>query len=311
LIAKLSSFQSLKVSEKFSDRSRSEIKLPADYHEKLVERRYSPATVKNYESRLVSFLKFIAPAKATDITVELIRKYLYHLADDRRVSTSTQNQAINAIKFYLEQVLGGERKTYYIDRPFKEQQLPRVLSVDEVKLMIELTLNMKHRFMLVMLYSSGLRLSELLGLRWQDFDDSRLQLFVKAGKGRKDRYTVLSTNANELAKRYQMKYSTRDFVFEGPNGSKYSARSVGKIVSRAARRAGISKGVTPHTLRHSFATHLLEQGVNLRYIQELLGRESSRTTERYTHMTSKGLSGIRSPLDCSGIDVNPLSSGKP
>jgi len=158
------------------------------------------------------------------------------------------------------------------------------------------------------LYSSGLRLSEMLNLRWKDFDEHRLQLFVDGGKGRKDRYTLLSRKTIELALIYIDQYQPKDLLFEGPHGKRYSPRSVGKIVERSAQVAGIGKGVTPHTLRHSFATHLLESGVDIRYIQMLLGHESSRTTERYTHMTTRGFEGIKSPLDRLDIDLKKLNS---
>ena len=202
-----------------------------------------------------------------------------------------------AIKFYLEKVLHGERKVYYIERPMKETKLPRVLSQEEVKALIEVTQNPKHRCILMLLYSSGLRLSELINLRWKDFDIERKQLFVDGGKGGKDRVTLLSEDAYAFTQHYRTIYNPRDLLFEGPDGKRYSGRSVNKIVHRSATMAGIRKSVSPHTLRHSFATHLLEQKVDIRYIQVLMGHESSKTTERYTHVTTRGFSMIKSPLD--------------
>jgi integrase/recombinase XerD len=279
--------------------------LPSGYHEKLVERRYSPATIRTYESQIRLFMDFIDPVPIEDVSETLIHNYMVVLAGERQVSVSTQNTAINAIKFYLEQVQGGSRKTYYVDRPIKEKQLPRVLSEEEVARMIESTTNPKHRLMLMLLYSSGIRLGELLNLRWRDFDEDRKELFVDGGKGSKDRYTLLSDRALEQAKYYMSHWQPNDYLFEGPGGGRYSPRSVGQVVKRAAQAAGILKGVSPHTLRHSFATHLLEHGVDLRYIQQLLGHESSKTTERYTHMTRKGLAAIKSPLDHLSGDFLP------
>ena len=301
LQSKLSAYQTVELATELTsvDRSNQDnaCNLPDGYHAKLVERRYSSATIKTYESQIRAFMNFIAPTSMAEVSEAAIHKYMVVLAEQRCVSVSTQNTAINAIKFYLEHVQGGARKVYYVDRPIKEKRLPRVLSEGEVATMIERTANPKHRLMLMLLYSSGLRLSELLNLQWRDFDEDRMQLFVNGGKGRKDRYTLLSVRALEYTKYYMTHYKPMDRLFEGPAGGRYSPRSVGQVVSRAADAAGVRKGVSPHTLRHSFATHLLEQGVDLRYIQQLLGHESTKTTERYTHMTRKGFAAIKSPLD--------------
>ncbi len=271
--------------------------LPPGYHDLLLERRYSEATVRTYEGQLRKFLSHIFPFRLDDVDEGQIKAYLRHLVTDQQVSISTQNTAINAIKFYFEHVQRGERKTYYIERPVKPFLLPRVLSEAELVTMIGVTTNVKHRMMILLLYSSGLRLSELLNLRMCDLDGQRMQVFVNGGKGKKDRYTVLSKLAWSYFTEHIANFSSGGYLFVGQHGGRYSARSVTRVVHMAAIRAGIAKRVTPHTLRHSFATHSLEQGVDLRYIQLLLGHESSRTTERYTHMTSKGFRGIVSPLD--------------
>jgi integrase/recombinase XerD len=271
--------------------------LPPGYHDHLVEVRYSEATVRTYESQMRNFLSYIFPKPLDEVSEEKIREYLRHLVQVKGVSISTQNTAINAIKFYFERVRRGERKVYFIERPMKDSKLPRVLSEVEISSMIQGTQNLKHRLMILLLYSSGLRLSELLNLRLGDFDGERLQVFVNGGKGRKDRYTLLSENVWRFILENLKMFSRGEYLFEGQTGGRYSARSVGRVVERAATAAGIEKNVTPHTLRHTFATHLLEQGVDLRYIQMLLGHESSKTTERYTHMTAKGFAGIKSPLE--------------
>lgn len=279
--------------------------LPEGYHECLIRIRYSAATVKTYESQMRIFLAWIHPRTIMDISEAIVNDYLLYLASIRKVSISTQNTAINAIKFYLEKVHHGERKVYYVDRPVKESKLPRVLSQEEMLALIEVTQNPKHRCMLMLLYSSGLRISELLNLRWRDFDIDRMQLFVEGGKGNKDRVTVLSKGAVEYTRYYMSLYHPVDLLFEGPGGKRYSQRSVNLVTHRSAFLAGISKRVSPHTLRHSFATHLLEQGVDIRYIQALMGHESSKTTERYTHVTTRGFSKIRSPLDTLKISFVP------
>lgn len=277
--------------------------LPDGYHECLVRVRYSQATASNYESQMRAFINWLHPRKLCDITTEVIHAYLVYLVSVRKVSVSTQNTAINAIKFYLEKVQYGERKVYYVDRPIKEVKLPRVLSQEEVRRMIEVTKNPKHRCMLLLLYSAGLRMSELLNLRWRDFDTDRMQLFVDGGKGKKDRMTLLSDQVVEYVKYYLSLHRPVEFLFEGPGHQRYSPRSVNMIVHRAAKLAGVQKDVSAHTLRHSFATHLLEQSIDIRYIQVLMGHESSKTTERYTHITTRGLSRIKSPLDGLGLSL--------
>jgi len=279
--------------------------LPDGYHDCLVRVRYSEATVKTYESQFRTFLAWLHPGKLNDLTDEIIRKYMVYLAGNRRVSISTQNTAINAIKFYLEKVQRGERKEYYVDRPIRETKLPRVLGQEEVTALIEFTKNVKHRCMILVLYATGIRISELLNLRWSDFDETRLQLFVNGGKGKKDRMTIVSRSCLEYVKYYMSLYGPKNHLFEGQGGGRYSARSVNQVIRRSASEAGIMKRVSAHVLRHSFATHLLEDGIDLRYIQALMGHESSKTTERYTHVTTRGFSMIKSPLDRLKIDFLP------
>jgi integrase/recombinase XerD len=275
----------------------SSVDLPPEYIEHLIKQRYSLSTQNNYVAQFKSFLAFITPRSAGDFDEQDIHRYMLHLINSRHVSISTQNQAINAIKFYLEKVKRGDRKVYYLDRPLKEVKLPEVLGCDEVQRILSETKNIKHRCMLMTIYSSGLRISELLNLKREDIDRGRKIILVRGGKGRKDRITILSPVLDDFLSNYCTRYAPDVYLFEGPTKHKYSARSVNKIIKRSAIKAGISKNVSAHTLRHSFATHLLERGTDLRYIQSLLGHESSVTTERYTHITKKGMDGIVSPLD--------------
>lgn len=171
------------------------------------------------------------------------------------------------------------------------------MSEEEVSALFRAAENIKHRCMLMLIYSAGLRLGELLNLRLNDVQAAQRRLFVHAGKGKKDRYTLLSDRALEALRAYYKLYRPVEWVFEGQYGGKYSERSVQNVFTRAKLKAGINPYATVHTLRHSFATHLLEKGVDLRYIQELLGHESSKTTEIYTHITKKGMDKIKSPLD--------------
>lgn len=167
--------------------------------------------------------------------------------------------------------------------------------------MIEKTDNLKHKCILMMLYSAGLRRSELLELVPTDIDSENMRILVRDAKGSKDRYTILSVQALKMLKLYYKMYKPRHYLFEGAPANAYSAESVVKVVKEAALRAGVKKNVTPHMLRHSFATHLLEDGVDLRYIQSLLGHSSTKTTEIYTHITQKGIEKIKNPLDNLGL----------
>ena len=273
------------------------VKVPDSYVEMLLKKRYSEATTENYKSQFRSFLSFIYPKTCEEIANEDIHKYMLYLITERNVSRSTQNQAINAIKFYLEKVLRGDRQVYRIERPRPEEKLPTVLSEDEVGSLLARTNNFKHRCILFLLYSAGLRMSELLRLKPSDLDADRGLIMVRGAKHSKDRVTLLSKIAYQHVQQYREAYQPKHWLFEGPDNKPYSARSVNAIIKRSARKAGIEKNVSAHVLRHSFATHLLEHGTDLRYIQNLLGHESSRTTERYTHVTKKGLDQIISPLD--------------
>lgn len=224
------------------------------------------------------------------------------LVTDRKVSTSYQNQAINAIKFYFEKVLGGKRKLYFVERPRKEQVLPTVCSVEEIQKILSSVKNSKHKAILSVIYSGGLRISELVNLPIKAIDSDRMQIHIENAKGNKDRYTILSKKVLELLRVYFKKEKPHYWLFEGVGSTKenpvqYSTRSIQSILKAALKEAGIKKHVTVHTLRHSFATHLLENGTDLRYIQSLLGHSNSKTTEIYTHITTKGFNQIISPLD--------------
>jgi integrase/recombinase XerD len=274
------------------------INIPSAYEELLIKMRYSDATRENYLSQFRTFLNHIFPVPAEEFTDEHVHQYMLFMVKEKRTSLPTQNQAINAIKFYIERVKKGERKVYYIERPRKELKLPTVLSEEEIKALLFHTLNLKHRCLLLVLYSSGLRISEVLNLKWGDIDRERKVIHVRGGKGRKDRITLLSPIAYDCIADYVMLWKPKVWLFEGPEGAaRYSARSINKIIKTSGSRAGITKRISAHTLRHSFATHLLEHGTDLRYIQTLLGHESSKTTERYAHVTRKGFELLESPLD--------------
>ncbi|MDR3653209.1 MAG: tyrosine-type recombinase/integrase [Paludibacter sp.] len=270
---------------------------PESYLAKLRELRYSTNTIDSYTYMFREFINYYADKELDDITEKEIVLYLQYLVSERKVSTSYQNQAINAIKFYYERVMGGRRKVYLIERPREEKYLPEVLSQEEVKLLLNATDNLKHKAILMTIYSGGLRVSEAVNLKIKDIDSSRMQIRVSQSKGKKDRYTLLSKKALEILRKYVSEYKPKDWLFEGLDGEEYSRRTITEILRKSVEKTGIKKHVTVHTLRHSFATHLLEAGTDIRYIQSLLGHENTKTTEIYTHITTKGFDQIKSPLD--------------
>jgi site-specific recombinase XerD len=264
---------------------------------KMKELRYSPQTIKAYKTLFEELINHYPTTEIDKIDEQKIIAFCQYLVIDRKVSASTQNQAINAIKFYYERVLGGQRKFYTLERPQKERALPIVLSTDEIVRILKATENLKHKAILTLIYSAGLRIGELINLKIKDIDSARKQIRITQGKGNKDRYTLLSPKTLELLRTYFKEYKPKVFLFEGTEGGPYSARSVQAFFKESCKKAGIRKKTTVHTLRHSFATHLLENGTDLRYIQALLGHESPKTTEIYTHITTKGFDSIKSPLD--------------
>jgi site-specific recombinase XerD len=280
------------------------VQVPVAYVEMLKTLRYSSATIDNYVSQFRCFLAYLYPSGPEAIQADTVHRYMMHLVEERRVSLSAQNQAINAIKFYLEKVCHQDRTVCTIDRPRPESKLPTVLSEGEVIRILNSVSNLKHRCLLYLLYSSGVRRSELLNLRPSDLDAARGVITVRCGKGRKDRVTLLSKVAHSYVRKYLESYKPKEWLFEGPGGRQYSATSLAAIIRRASGQAGLTKRVSAHTFRHSFATHLLEAGTDLRYIQSLLGHESSRTTERYAAVTTRGLEKIVSPLDAISRNAN-------
>jgi len=273
------------------------LRCPKEYTEKLKELRYSINTLHVYTDLFEEFINYYPDKAAPEITEEEIIAFLRYLVNDRRVSTSYQNQSINAIKFYYERVLGGKRKIYLIERPRKENYLPEVLSEEEVAAIVKAITNIKHKAIIMTIYSGGLRISELINLKVKDIDSQRMQIRLEQAKGKKDRYTLLGTKTLEILRKYFLEYKPKVWLFEGAKGEQYSQKSIQMILKKAVEKAEIKKHITVHTLRHSFATHLLEAGTDLRYIQNLLGHSSSKTTEIYTHITTKGFDQIKNPLD--------------
>lgn len=271
-------------------------KCPESYFQKLEIKRYAYNTAKTYVSCFEAYINYYQDKELMALNEQDIHNYLQYLVQ-KGVSNSYLNQAINSIKFYYEVVMEMPNRFYSVDRPLKETKLPSVLSKEQVLEMIKSMVNPKHRCIISLLYSAGLRRSELLALEIKDIEGSRGLIKVRSAKGNKDRYTLLSQKLLIELRSYYKEYRPKKYLFEGATGGVYSAKSVDNIVKKAARLAGIKQRVSSHILRHSFATHLLESGTDLRYIQVLLGHSSSRTTEIYTHVAVKNFEMIKSPLD--------------
>lgn len=288
---------------KFTLHSES-LKALADAEQKLILKAYSSHTIKTYKAELALFFRYFEKFDLKSITKDQIESYIFYLISKYKIGESKQNCAINAIKFYYEGVLGMPREYYNIQRPKRSNMLPNVLSREEVLKLINSPNNLKHKAMLYTIYASGLRMSELLNLRINDIRSGEGYIFVKGGKGKKDRRTVLSEVLLNLLREYYKGYKPSYWLFEGQDGGKYSAKSVQAIFRKAQQDSGVNPWATPHTLRHSFATHLLESGENLRNIQILLGHESTKTTEIYTHVIQVDNKKMRSPLDMMERNIN-------
>jgi integrase/recombinase XerD len=272
-------------------------KLPDGYLDALILKRYSENTIKTYCSYFRDFQSYFSGREINRLSPEQINEYILCLIREKDISLSQQNQRISAIKFYYEKILAREKFRFHIERPKKERKLPGVLDKGEVLAILKSTKNIKHKCILSLIYSAGLRRSELLNLIIGDIDSKRMTLKIRGGKGKKDRYTTLSVKLLELLREYYKLYRPKNFLFESPEGERYSPTSIQNILKRSAKAAGVRKRVHIHMLRHSFATHLLEQGTSLRIIQELLGHESIKTTEIYTHITKSDIEKIKNPLD--------------
>jgi site-specific recombinase XerD len=269
---------------------------PEEYLQKLELRQYALSTAKTYINLFEVFSNHFIKWDLIQIDEEVIRNYMQELIQQGK-SDSYVNQMINSIKFYYEVVLEMPNRFYSVERPIKKDKLPKVLSKEEVLAIIENTNNIKHRCIVSLLYSAGLRRGELLNLKVSDIDSSRMVINVIQGKGNKDRITILSQSVLEDLREYFKQWNPTLFLFEGTKGGKYSAESVNKIIKNSAKKAKIKKNVTTHMLRHSFATHLLEAGTDLRYIQALLGHSSTKTTEIYTQVAVNNIKSIESPID--------------
>jgi len=260
-------------------------------------RRYSENTIKTYTDALSVFLRYCDSKEIDQISnLDLINFNNDYILAKKR-SSSYQNQVINAVRLFFEKIENRKLELETIERPKNGKYLPEIFSLEEVERLLSGTENLKHRCILMLIYSAGLRRGELLRLKPRDIDSNRMVIHIHGSKGKKDRIVPLSEVALEHLRNYYCEYRPKEFLFEGQNGGMYGERSIQSIFIQAKDRAKITKHSSLHTLRHSYATHLLESGVNLRFIQELLGHSSPKTTQIYTHVSSDGIRKIQSPLD--------------
>lgn len=267
-------------------------------------KRYSQSTIQTYTFFIADFINFHTKTPLAELTNRAVELFIETVFMERNYSVSSQRQFISALKIFTVFCPQTKIHNLSLERPKKSRILPSVLSQEEVLRIIQLTKNLKHRAIIVLLYSSGLRIGEVTNLLLKNIDILRRQIKVEKGKGRKDRFVVLATSYLPLLQNYLTTFKPALYFIEGTTGKKYSESSIRKFLFKSVQKAGISKKVTPHTLRHSYATHLLENGVGLRHIQELLGHAKPETTMIYTHVAKKDLLDIQSPLDTILLDLN-------
>jgi integrase/recombinase XerD len=264
----------------------------------LQSKRYSESTIGTYADALSTFLRFYANKAFSEIDNSDVIKFNNDYILQNKFSSSYQNQVVNAIKLFFRTIENKVMETEKVHRPRTEKLLPNVLSKEEIKLILNAHGNIKHKAMLSLIYSCGLRRSELLNLKLNDIDSKRGLVIIRYAKGKKDRIAPLSEKILNILRDYYIAYKPTKWLFEGQDKSKqYDEASLQKVLKQSLEKAKIDKPVTLHWLRHSYATHLLENGTDLRYIQEILGHSSSRTTEIYTHVSNHNIQRITSPFD--------------
>ena len=267
------------------------------YQEHLVLKGYSPNTMRTYSTEFAQLLYVLKGNPDQDLTPERLRSYFLYCHEKLKLSESEIHSRMNAVKFYFEQVLHRQKMFFDIPRPKKKLLLPKMMNKAEIKKIIAATENPKHSLILKVCYGMGLRVSEVVGIKLTDIDNADKLVRIEQGKGKKDRIAVLPESLLPELREYYLTYRPKVYLFEGKDGEAYSVRSAQAVFKKAMERAGIKKKIGIHGVRHSFATHLLETGTDIRFIQELLGHNSIKTTQIYTHVTDLSKSKIISPLD--------------
>ena len=271
------------------------------FKQRLQLKGYSASTIKTYCNEFTVLLQVLGNKDVKELTPDDLKRYMVYCSEKLGLSENTLHSRLNALKFYFEQVLGRDKFFYEIPRPKKVSQLPKVLSEKEIGRLFNSVVNLKHKAILFTAYSAGLRVSEVVHLKIRDIDSDRMQLLIENSKGKKDRYVGLSVLLLDVLRAYWKVCTPAPtiYMFENPQnqGQAYSIRSAQQIFQEAKDKAGIKKSIGFHSLRHSFATHLLEKGTDIRYIKDLLGHFDIKTTERYLHVKRETLVNIPNVLD--------------
>jgi len=269
----------------------------------MVSKRYSEQTIKSYLVAIKQFLGYFSDRNPLEIGNEEVNDYVFNYIIPKGYSISVQRQLVSAIKLFYGYVSGRKMNIDKLETPRKEFSLPKLLSTEEIRKMIEVSVNLKHKTILMVLYGTGIRMAELLHLQISDINSKQGVIHIRKGKGNKDRNVQLNEILLKQLRAYFIAYRPKVYLFEGQGGNKYSSSSVNNTLQQAARRAGINKRVSAHMIRHSYATHMLDKGISIRHIQVLLGHKSSTTTEIYTHVSTQGIKDIGNPLDDFSIFV--------
>lgn len=267
------------------------------FRDMMVLMGYSVNTIRNYCNEFHQLLRLLGDRFVNDLKKEQLLSYLLWLLEKRGCSETKVHTSVNAIKFYFEKVEGREKEFYDLPRPKKPFNLPAILAEEEVLALIQQVKNLKHKTLLMAGYAGGLRVSEIIHLKIHDIDSKRMMIHLQGAKGKRDRMVPLSKKLLEALRVYYLAYKPKEYIFESSAGGMYSARSAQSVLQAAKKEAGIIKKGSIHMLRHSYATHLMESGTDIRIIQELLGHNSIRTTMLYTHVSKKDIGKIESPLD--------------
>lgn len=267
------------------------------FRQEIILKGYSNSTQKTYMNEFAQLLFTLGEKPADALNPEELRSYILYCHTELKLSESTIHSRLNAVKFYYEKVLKREKFFVEIPRPKKHLILPKVLAIADVSRLFEQTTNLKHLVMLKLCYGMGLRVSEIVGLKIPHIDSSRMQVLIECSKGKKDRYVNLPESILVELRTYFKEYKPVKFLFEGQHGGAYSVRSAQKVFHNALVKAGIPKEVGIHSLRHSYATHLVESGVDISFVQKLLGHNDIRTTMLYTHVSALSIQNVKSPLD--------------
>ncbi|MBO6793058.1 MAG: tyrosine-type recombinase/integrase [Balneolaceae bacterium] len=267
------------------------------YKHQLTLKNFSESTIRAYTNGLHLFLNYLNENNIKKVNSEHLSQFFYESKKANDYGYSMMKQLLASVKFLYHEVLKEPIDFDFNIKMKKPSTIPEVLSVEEVQRFLNTFTNLKHKSIFTLCYSAGLRVGEILNLKISDIDSNRMQIRIHQAKGKKDRYSLLSPKVLVLLRQYATEYNPKEYLFEGQNGGKYSSASIQNLMRKHRKLANIKKRATPHTLRHSFATHLLDSGTDIRFIQELLGHKHISTTQIYTHVTTRSVKEIQSPIE--------------